>query len=93
MAREMKVDVTNAPELLRLAEQVRTSKQPYVLSRGDEPIAVVSPVTKRRMRGPTQADLAATLSSAGAWKGLVDAEALKQQINEGRSDHRAAIER
>jgi hypothetical protein len=93
MAKELVLDVSNAPELLRLAEEVRASNTPRVLSRDDEPLAVVMPVRpRRRARRPTAEDLAATLSTAGAWKGLVDTEELKQQIKEARSDHRPPIE-
>lgn len=93
MANEFYLDVANAPELLRLAEEVRASNRPRVLSRDREPIAVVMPIRQvRRSKRHTAEDLAATLASAGAWKGLVDAEELKRQIKEARSDHRPPIE-
>lgn len=42
------VDVTDAPELLRLAEQVQDSGRSAVLRRGDTDLAVVSPIPRRR---------------------------------------------
>jgi hypothetical protein len=93
MVRGTQIDVSGSPELLRLAEEVRATNTPRVLSRDHEPLAVVVPIRERL--APKQLspeDIAATLSSAGAWKGLVDAEELKRQIREARSDHRTPIE-
>jgi hypothetical protein len=51
-------DISNIPEMLRLAEQVRATRTPRVLKRGDEEIAVVAPVeppatrTSRRKAAP-----------------------------------------
>ncbi|MBI2941371.1 MAG: hypothetical protein HYY04_13130 [Chloroflexi bacterium] len=67
MAREfLPVEVGDAPELLRLAEEVRATNQPRVLRREGEDLAIVMPVassgsrrTRRRPlpRGrPTSAD-------------------------------------
>jgi len=93
MVRGTQIDVSGSPELLRLAEEVRATNTPRVLSRDHEPLAVVVPIRKRvSPKQPSPEDIAATLSSAGAWKGLVDAEALKRQIREARSDHRPPID-
>ncbi|HEY7064299.1 MAG TPA: hypothetical protein VII06_22675 [Chloroflexota bacterium] len=93
MAREIDVDVTNAPELLRLAEEVQATKTPRVLSRDHEPLAAVVPIARRRRNAsPSEADLAAALASAGAWKGLVDTEALKREIKEARGSNRPPVE-
>jgi len=82
------IDVTNAPELARVAEEVKATNTPRVLSRNSEPIAMVVPIRERcAPQGPTEADIAATMSSAGTWAD-VDAEALERQLREGRSDHR-----
>jgi hypothetical protein len=48
MSRPTVVDVSDTPELLRLAEEVRASRQPLVLAREDELLAVVRPVPRRR---------------------------------------------
>jgi hypothetical protein len=37
------LDISDAPELIRVAEEVRASNTPCVLTRGDEEIAVVIP--------------------------------------------------
>jgi hypothetical protein len=93
MAREIQIDITDTPELLRLAEEVNVTRTPRILSRDDEPLAVVVPITRhRRGRAPSDADLAATLASAGAWKGLVDAGALKREIKDARGSTRPPVE-
>ena len=38
------VDITDIPELLRLAEEVQQSQQPRLLTRGQEELALLSPV-------------------------------------------------
>lgn len=38
------VDITNLPELLNLAEEVRTTKTPRLLKRGDQEIAMLTPI-------------------------------------------------
>lgn len=74
MARQMiPVDITHAPEVLRLAEEVRTSKTPRVLRRNGEEIAVVMPLSAARKRARTaktftKADDEAFLAAAGGWK-------------------------
>ncbi len=91
-AQQKYFDITNAPDLLRLAEEVRATREPCVLRRADEDIAVVVPVKKRRARrSPSQADYEAFISSAGGWKGLVDAEELKRNIAEARGSSRPPV--
>jgi hypothetical protein len=47
------IDVTNTPELRRLAEEVQASKTPRVLSRDNEDLVVVKPLAPRRADGKT----------------------------------------
>ena len=47
MARELKrIDITNVPELLRIAEEVQASQEPRVLRRDGEDLAVVRPLKR-----------------------------------------------
>ena len=49
MAKELKpIDVSQLPELLRIAEQVRASVEACVLKRDHEELAVLSPVNRAR---------------------------------------------
>lgn len=87
------IDISNNPDLLRLAEDVRRRNTSAVLRNGDEEIAVVMPITdagtRTARRSPfkkkSQADIDAFLASAGGWKDLVDTEQLKREIAESRA--------
>jgi hypothetical protein len=87
MAKEFKaVEIGNAPELLRLAEEVRTSREPRVLRRNGEALAVLTPLAHapgRRTRTKTSADLETFRSSAGSWKD-VDTDRLIADIYASR---------
>jgi len=68
------IDVSDVPELLRLAEEVRASNEPRMLTRDHEPLAMVMPVgartgKHRRGKTPTAEDLEAFRSAAGGWRG------------------------
>jgi PHD/YefM family antitoxin component YafN of YafNO toxin-antitoxin module len=93
MNKERYIDITHTPELLRLAEQVRETNQPTVLSRNNEPIAVVTPVGGHgddiwASYDPERAK-AALQASAGALKG-VDRDELLADIHDqrGQKPHR-----
>lgn len=97
MAKELTpVDVTNTPDLLRLAEEVRRSGRARVLRRADEDLAVLSPVAppakRRSKRVRTEADREAFLSSAGGWKGLVDVDQFLKDLEESRRLTRPPVE-
>jgi hypothetical protein len=38
------IDITNLPDLLKLAEEVQSTRQPVVLKRGPDAIAVIAPL-------------------------------------------------
>lgn len=84
------IDVTNLPEVARLAEEVRQSRTPRELRRGDEVIARIVPAARhtalpaRRYGGKRSVeDVEAFRSSAGGWADI-DAEKLKSDIYESR---------
>jgi hypothetical protein len=85
MAKSIHVDVSDAPELLRLAEEVQATNMPRVLSRGSEPIAVVTPIRRRRAkRAVSKEDYDAFLASAGGWKGNVHVDGFLRDNEESR---------
>lgn len=91
MARELApIDVTNDPELLRLAEEVRHSGRPRLLRRGGEDLAILSPVGRvtrrptRKAKTCTKADDEAFLASAGSWRGNVDVDRFLADNEESR---------
>lgn len=85
MAEYMKsIDIGEAPELLRLAEEVNRSHEARVLRRGGEALAVVLPLPRpapKRSRGRTKtaADYEAFRSAAGSWSD-VDTDRLLADI-------------
>ena len=89
MAKDVRsIDISSVPDLVRIAEEVRTSGKPRILRRNGEDMAMVIPIAHSRKRGTgrtrTQADYDAFLSSAGGWKGLVDGDKLLSDIYESR---------
>lgn len=90
MAGEQKaLDISDMPELVRIVEAVRSSRQPQVLRRDNEDVALVVPLPVNRKRSRrTAADHAAVLATAGSWKDLVDPEALKEQLAAERGSDR-----
>ncbi len=52
------IDISNDPELLKLAEEVHTTHEPRILRRDDEDLAVLMPAgPKRRRKGKSAKDL------------------------------------
>lgn len=81
------IEIGNMPELLRIVEEVRTSKTPRVLSRRKKPLAILRPLGSAPKNGKSRkskADERAFLASAGGWRGLVDTEKLKEDIDASR---------
>jgi hypothetical protein len=79
MSGEARVEITDNADLLRVIEEVHRTRRPCIVSRDSEPLALVSPIRSRRgSRQPSAADLAATRSAAGAWKGVVDVPRFKR---------------
>jgi hypothetical protein len=83
------IDVSETPELARVAEEVRRSGEPCVLRRGNVELAMVVPAgvptrKRRRRKNFSKEDLDASLATAGAWAGLVDTEKLKADIYASR---------
>ncbi|GEM_PF-2597108 len=54
------IDISNIPELLRLAEEVKDTKEPKVLRRDGEELAVLVPAKHRSRRTKTKSDLDAS---------------------------------
>lgn len=68
------IDISDLPELARIAQTVRDSEMPCILRQGEEALAIVVPVPRRKKRrgawSPGKEDLEAALSSAGAWSDM-----------------------
>lgn len=96
MVREAeRVDISEMPDVVRLAEEVARTGSRRVLSRDGEAIAVLAPARpKRRLKAKvlTPEQREAFLASAGGWVGLVDAEQLKRDIKAARGSRRKPVE-
>jgi hypothetical protein len=80
------IDITEEPDLARLAEEVHRSRQPLILRRAGEDLAIVLPIDETpppRKRRKTPADIAAFHDAAGSWK-MVDTDQLVKDIRESR---------
>jgi hypothetical protein len=81
------VDISNSPDLLRLAEDVRRSNTPRVLRRDDIDVAVVLPLAdgkkRKGKRTRTEEDHQAFYEAGGSWKDE-DTDTLVQNIYESR---------
>jgi hypothetical protein len=96
MVKEMRhVDVSNNPELKRLAEEVAESGIGLVLHDANTKLATVLPAKttsqRRRGRERTEADVEAFRSAAGSWSDL-DTEEIKRWIYAGRESSRPPVD-
>ena len=94
-----RIDITDDPALRRLAHAVRSTNTSVFLREEGKDVAEVRPVDtsgisadkRRKARpAPTPADREAFLSSFGAWKGLVDVDRLKRDLEASRKLSRPA---
>jgi len=90
------IDVTDVPELRRLAEEVNRTGQARVLRRDGKDLAVVNPVPPSDeepfKRVKTEADRAAFLAAAGGWKGLFDLDQFLRDMQASRRIRRPPVE-
>lgn len=97
MRRNLKhINIDDVSDLLSLAEEVRTTKEPRVLSRDSEDIAVLMPVTiplrRKLKRKKTKADYAAFRSAAGGWKDVDTDELIENIYEDRRMSNRPPVE-
>jgi hypothetical protein len=83
-----RIDISNMPDLVRLAEEVARTRKPRLLTRGEEEVALLTPARskKRKKSVMTPAQRDAVLASVGGWVGLVDPEQLKRDLDAARGD-------
>ena len=98
MAEELaSIDITGTPDLLRLAREVRATRQPRVLRTGGEDVAVIMPLptpAKRRSRraqtAPEQGTSRFTVETAAGSVGpptrTEDIEGMIQDAKEERAE-------
>jgi len=83
------IDISNLPDLLRLAEEVQNTKTPRILKRDTETVAVLMPVGSavkpEKKPAPTKADYDASLAAIGSWSDL-DSDALIAHVYRARKE-------
>ena len=81
------LDISNIPDLVRIAEEVNNTKKSRVLTVSRRTLAVLMPVetagASKEKRGKTKADYDAFFSAFGSWKD-VDTDALLKNISATR---------
>jgi hypothetical protein len=92
------IDVSASPELLRLAEEVRSTGKPRVLRRDGEALAMIVPLSPKgarglRKRALSARDIDAFRSAAGTWSD-VDVERFLMDVYAARDvpDERPSVE-
>jgi hypothetical protein len=64
------IDITNMPDLVRIAEEVEATNKPRVLKRDNRPLAILTPVKKKQSDWAKRKAMKEALALAGAWKDL-----------------------
>ena len=81
------IDISNIPDLVRIAEEVNNTKKSRVLTVSRRTLAVLMPVetagAPKEKRGKTKADYEAFRKAAGSWKDM-DVEKFKANIYASR---------
>lgn len=95
MTHPTSIDISNMPELVRIAEVVEATKTPRELKRESKTVAMIIPATNARpkkKREKTKADYEAFKAAAGSWKDI-DAEQLVADIYRWRQEGSRPAER
>jgi hypothetical protein len=86
------IDVSAVPELARIVDEVTASGKPRLLTRDDEEVAVLMPLTRRRKRPKSKAAYAEFRSAAGGWKDVDTDRLIADIYAERRRSNRLPVE-
>jgi hypothetical protein len=67
MSQPTTIDITNMPDLVRIAEEVEATNKPRLLKRENTPVALLTPVKKQTTSQTKKKSIQDTLALAGAW--------------------------
>lgn len=97
MARALEaLDIDDAPDLVRIVEEVRETGEPRVLRRNGAEVAILAPIEgpdgtmPRRVRTPE--DLDAFMRSAGSWKDVDIDKFIEETYEQRRRSSRPPVE-
>jgi hypothetical protein len=81
MSHPTPIDITNIPELVRIAEEVEATKKPRELKRENKIVAVIRPAKQSapKKRGKSETNYEAFRAAFGSWSD-VDTESLLKNI-------------
>ncbi len=96
MAKELRsIDITNTPDVLRLANEVARTGLPHVLKRDNEEVALITPLStaskSRKKRAKSKEDFEAFRSSFGSWPDF-DVDKFHKDREESRKLNRPPVE-
>ncbi len=79
------IDISNLPDLKRLAKEARKTGRPYVLRENSQDIALLTPLDTERKQKTNQQAIEETLALAGSWKDL-DFDDMIQELDRIRHE-------
>jgi len=82
------IDISDVPDVLRVAEEVRRSGEPHILHGGGEDLAMVVPLPRAKnppFKKPTAADYESFRRAVGSWAD-VDTDRLIEDIYRARRE-------
>ncbi|MHB8575521.1 MAG: hypothetical protein ACYDCQ_09330 [Dehalococcoidia bacterium] len=92
MTREARpIDATDMPDVSRLVQEVNRTGRPRLLQVGGKSARLSPARAKRRVSTPSKVDIDASISAAGSWTGLVDADQLKRDLDEARGSESSSL--
>ncbi len=85
MSQPTPIDITNMPDVVRIAEEVKPTNKPRVLKRDNTPLAILTPVKKKQSAQAKRKAIEETLALAGTWSDL-DFEEMLNALDHIRHD-------
>jgi hypothetical protein len=88
------MDVSDSPDLLKIAEEVGVTGEGRLLRRGRKELAVVMPIRRRASKAgrPSKADIDAFRQAAGTWQDVGTDKLVKEIRASRRSSSRPAVD-
>jgi hypothetical protein len=81
------LDVSDRPDLRRIAEEIREKREPVVLRLDGQDVAIITPVPlsdSGNVGVLTKQQFETLMSVGGGWKDIVDVETLKEELRHSR---------
>jgi hypothetical protein len=76
------IDISNIPDLVRIAEEAKQTGKSYLLRESSQDIAILSPIKQHK---PNQQAIEDTLALAGSWSDL-DWDDMMQELDRIRHE-------